>query len=154
MDTCRKIVFYFTISFMINNCAQGKRENVNQNQLNTPNMTNYIELEKEKIAHLMNSFSQPLKEITAKPSASEMSALYAIGYEVTDKDVFCVIYIYENQQQHEAAREFLRKNQIAQSENSITSSNGGLFFLGYQKTNNSMSKYILNDLAAAFSGEE
>ncbi|WP_372947686.1 hypothetical protein [Mariniphaga sp.] len=117
-------------------------------------MSNYLEHEKEKVKHLMRSFSKPLKEIKAIPSATEMSALYAIGYEVIDEDVLCTIYIYENQKQHETALKLLKNNKAAQKENSITSSNGGLFFWGYQKTGDSRSKYILNDLVSAFSGEE
>ncbi|MFW6328228.1 MAG: hypothetical protein ACOC2F_07965 [Bacteroidota bacterium] len=124
------------------------------NKLNSNKMSNYLEHEKEKVKHLMRNFSKPLKEIKAIPSASEMSALYAIGYEVIDEDVICTIYIYENQQQHETALKLLRNNLAAQKENSITSSNGGLFFWGYQKTDDSRSKYILNDLVSAFSGEE
>ena len=117
-------------------------------------MSNYLEHEKEKISRLMNSFSKPLKETTAILSADEMSALYAIGYEVIDEDVFCIIYVYENQQQHETALKSIKNNPIVQPNNSITSSNGGLFFWGYHTTDNSKSKYILNDLTSAFSGEE
>lgn len=154
MDTYKRIGFCLMISFLLISCSQKTKGNMELNKLNSTKMSNYLEHEKEKVELLMKNFSKPLKEIKAIPSASELSALYAIGYEVTDEDVFCVIYIYENQQLHETARKLIRKNPSAQNENSITSSNGGLFFWGYQKTDSSRSKYILNDLVSAFSGEE
>lgn len=154
MGTYKKIGFCFMIGLLLISCSKEIKGNMESNKLNSNKMSNYLEHEKEKIENLMKSFSRPLKEIKAIPSASEMSALYAIGYEVIDADVFCMIYFYENQQQHQTALKLLRNNPVAQKENSITSSNGGLFFWGYQKTDNSSSKYILNDLVSAFSGEE
>jgi hypothetical protein len=154
MDICKTIGFCFMISFLLISCSQKKRGNMELNKINSIKMSDYIEHEKEKVKHLMKSFPKPLKEIKAIPSADEMSALYAIGYEVIDEDILCAIYIYENQQQHETALKLLRNNPVVQKENSITSSNGGLFFLGYYKKENSKSKFVLNDLVSAFSGEE
>ncbi len=154
MDIYKKIGFFFMISFQLISCSQTNKGNLESDKLKSNKMSNYLEHEKEKVEQLMKSFSKPLKEIKATPSAREMNALYAIGYEVKDEGVLCAIYVYENQQQHEAALKLLRDNSVAQKENSLTSSNGGLFFWGYHKTEYSRSKYILNDLVSAFSGEE
>ncbi|KLT68463.1 hypothetical protein AB674_17500 [Flavobacterium sp. ABG] len=152
MRTYKKIGIYCLASLALATCS--RKDNRNNNQLKTTNMSDYLEHEKTKIDRLMHSFSKPLKEIPPTPTADEAAAGYAVSYEVVDENVSCVIYIYENQQKHEDALKYFTNNPNVNLKNSLFSSNGRLFFWGYQKTDDPKERYTLNALAAAFAGEE
>lgn len=152
MHIYKKIGFYGLVGLLLATCLQ--KDNRNNNQLKTISMSDYLEHEKNKIDRLMHSFSKPLQKISPSPTAEEAAAFYAVGYEVVDENVGCTIYIYENQQKHEAARKYFTDNPNVNLKNSLFSSNGRLFFWGYQKTDDPKERYTLNALASAFAGEE
>ncbi len=152
MRIYKKIGIYGLVGLLLATCSQ--RDNTINNQLKTTGMSDYLEREKNKIDRLMQSFSKPLQKISPAPTAKEAAAFYAVGYKVVDENVDCMIYIYENQQKHEAARKYFTDNPNVNLKNSLFSSNGRLFFWGYQKTDDPKERYTLNALASAFAGEE
>lgn len=158
MATYRTYCLLCFLAFIFStSCCQNSNEKMsgsNANNLIETKMKDLIEKEKIRINKLLQNFAMKLKPIEVIPSVDVVGALSGSGYQVEGAQVYCMIYIYEDQTAHEAANAIIAENQTQIMQKKLISSNGRLFFWGYTTAEDKNSEYVLNALASAFAGDE
>lgn len=113
-----------------------------------------LQWEQDRIEKMFVNFSNPVEEIENIPSVETINALYGKGYKVKNEPIKFMIYVFDNQRQHSAARNFFEEQINYDSTKSIMASNGSLFFFGETTSDKKEAYYLLNELVSVFAGEE
>lgn len=153
-----KIIVSILLVILIVGCKQISKQVDNkkmEKNITKENMDkNYISEEKAWLDDVLKDLSMTLTDINASPKAEDLKATYAKGFMVKEHPIKAMAYLYEHQNEHHTALNYIKALNKNDVYHAVYASNGRWLLWVYSEQEDANNIYIINNLVAKFSGEE